>query len=58
MSSRPLETPDGFFTATLAEVGEEIFERIITVASGGRTASEELEIGQEEFVPWLLGTVT
>lgn len=45
-------------TATLAEVGEEIFERIITVASGGRTASEELEIGQEEFVPWLLGTVT
>ena len=45
-------------TATLAEVGDEIFERIIAVASGEQTVSEELGIGQEEFVPWQLGTVT
>jgi arabinonate dehydratase len=45
-------------TATLDEVGDEIFERIITVASGERTASEELYLGQEEFVPWQLGAVT
>lgn len=45
-------------TATLAQVGDEIFERIIAVASGEQTVSEELDIGQEEFVPWQLGTVT
>ena len=45
-------------TATLTEMGDEIFERIIAVASGGRTVSEELDIGQEEFIPWQLGTVT
>jgi altronate hydrolase len=45
-------------TATLTDVGDEIFERIIAVASGELTASEDLDIGQEEFVPWQLGTVT
>ena len=45
-------------TATLTQVGDEIFERIIAVASGERTVSEELDIGQEEFIPWQLGTVT
>jgi len=45
-------------TATLDQVGEEIFERIISVASGERTASEELYLGQDEFVPWQLGAVT
>jgi arabinonate dehydratase len=45
-------------TATLDQVGDEIFERIIAVASGTRTVSEELELGQEEFVPWQLGAVT
>jgi len=45
-------------TASLADVGDEIFERIIAVASGERTASEELDLGQEEFIPWHLGTVT
>jgi altronate hydrolase len=45
-------------TASLAEVGEEIFQLIIRVASGEQTASEELGIGQEEFVPWQFGTVT
>lgn len=45
-------------TATLAEVGDEIFDLIIRVASGEQTVSEELGIGQEEFVPWQFGTVT
>lgn len=45
-------------TASVAQVGEEIFERIIAVASGERTASEELGLGQDEFVPWQFGTVT
>jgi len=45
-------------TAELSQVGDEIFELIIAVASGRQTVSEELGIGQEEFVPWQLGTVT
>jgi altronate hydrolase len=45
-------------TARLTDVGDEIFERIIAVASGERTASEELDLGQEEFIPWQLGAVT
>jgi altronate hydrolase len=44
--------------STVDAVGGEIFDRIVEVASGARTASEELGIGQEEFVPWPLGTVT
>ncbi|WP_081844294.1 UxaA family hydrolase [Cellulomonas sp. URHE0023] len=45
-------------TATLDEVADEIFETILAVASGRRTVSEELDLGQEEFIPWQLGTVT
>ena len=45
-------------TAVLSQVGDEIFELIIAVASGRQSVSEELGIGQEEFVPWQLGTVT
>ncbi|BDZ41355.1 D-galactarate dehydratase [Paraoerskovia sediminicola] len=44
--------------ATLEEVGDEIFERILAVASGELTSSEDLDVGGEEFVPWQLGTVT
>lgn len=45
-------------SATLAEVGQEIFDRILRVASGEKSVSEELDLGQDEFVPWQLGTVT
>ncbi|RMB62459.1 UxaA family hydrolase [Tessaracoccus antarcticus] len=45
-------------TATMAEVGQEIFDLILRVASGEQTVSEELGIGQEEFVPWQFGSVT
>lgn len=45
-------------TATLEEVGLEIFNLILEVASGRQSVSEELDLGQDEFVPWQLGTVT
>lgn len=45
-------------TASLEQVGREIFDEIIAVASGRITVSEELGLGQEEFVPWQLGAVT
>jgi len=44
--------------ATVAEVGRQIFDRILAVASGEQTVSEELEIGAEEFIPWHMGAVT
>ncbi|MBD8079403.1 UxaA family hydrolase [Cellulosimicrobium arenosum] len=44
--------------ATVDEVGDEIFARILAVASGEPTTSEDLDVGGEEFVPWQLGTVT
>ena len=43
--------------ATVAELGEALFEDIIAVASGRPTKSEELGFGDEEFVPWQLGAV-
>ena len=39
----------------LAQKGEEIFAEILRVASGGRTKSETLGYGDNEFVPWSLG---
>ncbi len=45
-------------TATLQQVGEEIFETILAVASGRATVSEELDLGADEFVPWQMGVVT
>jgi altronate hydrolase len=41
--------------ATVDEVGREIFEKIISVASGEKTKSELQGIGDEEFAPWSLG---
>ncbi|MFP8968423.1 UxaA family hydrolase [Pokkaliibacter sp. CJK22405] len=43
---------------TIEEVGEEIFEKIIAVASGEETASEALGYGNNEFVPWPVGAIT
>ncbi len=39
----------------IADVGAEIFEKILAVASGEKTKSEALGIGDEEFVPWQIG---
>jgi altronate hydrolase len=49
------EIVDG--TVSVQQKGGEIFERILRVASGERSKSEALGIGQEEFVPWYLGAV-
>jgi altronate hydrolase len=38
-------------------VGEEIFGRILAMASGERSKSEQLGLGDDEFQPWLLGPV-
>lgn len=45
-------------TRTVAELGDDIFREILDVASGKRTRSEELGLGDNEFVPWSLGIVT
>jgi altronate hydrolase len=37
------------------DVGRELFEKILAVASGERTKSERLGYGDEEFVPWQVG---
>jgi altronate hydrolase len=37
------------------DVGREIFEKILAVASGERTKSELHGYGDEEFVPWPIG---
>ena len=41
--------------ATVAEIGREIFELLLRVASGEQTSSERL--GHQEFVPWRIGPV-
>lgn len=42
---------------TVESVGEEIFEKIIAVASGEQTRSESQGIGDEEFCPWVPGPI-
>ncbi|MFI8996597.1 UxaA family hydrolase [Streptomyces sp. NPDC053542] len=44
-------------TNTVEETGRAIFERVLAVASGEPTKSESMEYGEEEFVPWHIGTV-
>ncbi|HVN64141.1 MAG TPA: altronate dehydratase family protein, partial [Candidatus Binataceae bacterium] len=41
--------------ATVGEIGREIFDLVLRVASGEKTASERL--GHQEFVPWRIGPV-
>ena len=49
------EIADG--SATVAELGQRIFDLVLATASGQRTASEQLGFGEEEFTPWQLGAV-
>ncbi len=42
-------------TKTLEEMGQEIFEMILAVASGQKSKSEDLGVGEEEFAPWPIG---
>jgi altronate hydrolase len=41
--------------ATIRQIGQEIFDMVLRVASGERTSSERL--GHQEFVPWRIGPV-
>ena len=40
---------------SLEDMGAEIFDHILRVASGEQTKSEADDIGEEEFNPWMLG---
>ena len=42
---------------SIAAKGQEIFDRVLSAASGVRTKSEELGYGDLEFVPWQIGAV-
>ena len=44
-------------SVTVQQKGREIFELMLRVAGGERTCSEALGIGNDEFVPWMLGAV-
>jgi altronate hydrolase len=41
----------------LEEMGRRVYDLLLDVASGRRSASEELGLGGEEIVPWQLGAV-
>ncbi|WP_321838991.1 UxaA family hydrolase [Paraburkholderia bannensis] len=43
---------------TIEEMGQDIFDLIIRAASGERTKSELLGLGDNEFVPWHMGIVS
>lgn len=40
---------------TVDQVGEEMFQKVLEVASGSLTKSELLGLGDDEFVPWTVG---
>lgn len=42
----------------IQQMGQRIFEHILRTASGERTKSELLNLGDHEFVPWHLGIVS
>ena len=42
---------------SVAEVGQEIFDKILEVASGTPSKSEALGFGDAEFIPWQIGAV-
>ena len=42
---------------TLDQLGEEILDKILAVASGEKSKSEAAGVGQEEFNPWILGAM-
>ena len=43
---------------TIEQMGQRIFEHLLRAASGERTKSELLGLGDHEFVPWHLGIVS
>jgi altronate hydrolase len=43
--------------ASIEEVGDRLFDLVLEVASGRRTQSERLDLGDDEFAPWTIGPV-
>ena len=43
--------------ATIEEVGREIFDYMLDIASGKQSKSEALGFGDNEFIPWQVGAV-
>ena len=43
--------------ATIQEMGQDIFDLIVSTASGELSKSEKLGIGSDEFVPWTVGAI-
>jgi len=43
--------------ATVEQVGEQIFDYFLDIASGAETKSEALGFGDNEFIPWQIGAV-
>jgi len=43
--------------ATVQEVGEQIFDYFLDIASGRQSKSEALGFGDNEFIPWQIGAV-
>ncbi|MCW5320979.1 altronate dehydratase [Verminephrobacter aporrectodeae subsp. tuberculatae] len=43
--------------ATIAEMGQRIFDLVLATASGAHSKSEQHGYGQNEFVPWQVGAV-
>jgi galactarate dehydratase len=43
--------------ASIAQVGEKVFEKILAIASGEKSRSEGYGYGDNEFVPWQVGAV-
>jgi altronate hydrolase len=41
----------------LQKLGEQIFRRVLEVASGSKTKSEEFGFGENEFQPWRIDAV-
>ena len=52
-----LDCGDVLSGCTLHAKAEQILARIVAVASGQKTASEQLGLGDNEFVPWQIGAV-
>jgi altronate hydrolase len=42
---------------SIEDKGREIFEKILKVASGERSKSEDIGYGDNEFLPWQIGAV-
>ncbi len=50
------EVSDG--TKTIEELGQNLFQLLLDVASGSQSRSEVHGYGQNEFVPWQLSAIT